>query len=96
METSEVSVGLIENVRPLGRVVVRRQRHLRHVRGGGARHEVLVEAIVVPDHRAIAEGHVAGTMFDHPGRQVDLRLYVAQVGVAVERLRIDIGGPALK
>jgi hypothetical protein len=39
-------IGLAEQVRSIGRVVVRRQRHLRLIRRDRTRNVILIEAIV--------------------------------------------------
>ena len=97
VETTEGDVGLVEDVGAVGGVVVGGQRDLRLIGVDGAGHEVLIEAVVVADERAVAERQPR-RRGARSGRDAELTvgLHVAQVGIAVERRGIDVGRPALK
>ena len=83
-------IGLIEDVEPLGVVVVRRKRDLRFVGVHRARHVILIRPFVVANERAIADGDGARLM-RHAGRKgVGARAHLAPRRVAEVRGRIDI------
>ena len=87
-------VRLVEDIRPVGGVVVRRQRHRRLGRVDRARNEVLIEPAVVADQRLIAEGDIAPPVFNPHRAQIDARPHVGVGGVSVvsanDRRRRDV------
>ena len=74
---------LIEYVRSIAGIVVRGQRDLALVRGHGAGHEVLIEAIVASNHGPIANGPRTGLMLYQRGSDVDAGSDVAVIRVTV-------------
>jgi len=75
-------IGLVEEVEPLGRVVIGGERVLRFVRAHRARYEVLVSAIVAAKGRSVCErshaplaaGRLIDPRFDGGADATDVRI----------------------